>query len=484
MRHLISLVFILCVLGSVAAQESAIESIPDAQNEQPTPVMPPRPKVEVEFTPVEKVLENTPIRIGVKIPATREGDQVFLHFREAGRLDFNSTPMGYNPMSKNYETEIDERFHGKEKVEYYIEVFPVNHEKIRLPEAIDGVYSVVTYTSFNDIMRVILICIVIPSPIFIAYMISRFRKAHQKRTVAYQQRLKSRERQLTKQREKHYQEYVKKMTGGKSTPGRTDPGKPATTSVPTKPAAFRGKSPEQTRPGTFPAEVKPAVEPVSEMMLENTDQTSDELKRELDEILSGKSSEPTPPPGTPPRKLPLRPPKSPPSPAAARSGAPPPRQDAQRPRPPQQPPLKPPTRPAPPAPSQNRAPAETRQTPGRPPVPGQPVPQKPLPAPKSAAIPKTNPGPVHANTPEPPIKKPVVPARPAPVVPQKPATTTAPAAAPTPAPAQTQPSIAAQPKSSPPVKTGTKPAVPSEKKKQDTRTEREKLLDLLGLDDL
>ncbi len=465
MRQLLCLIFVLCIIGFAAGQESPAETPPDYTLESTPPQMPPRPKVEIEFTPVEKVLVDTPIRLGVRIVSTREGDQVFLHFREAGRLDFNSTPMGYNPMTKQYETEIDERFHGREKVEYYIEVFPTGAPKIRLPENADTLYSVETYTSFNDIMRIVLICIVIPSPIFIAYLVSRMRKAHLKRTTAYQQKLKSRERQLTRQREKHYQEYVRKMTGGKGAASRGDSRQPAPPAGNAPPV--RSRVPEPAK--TAPVEVKATIDP-SEMILEDTDHTADALKRELDEILSARSPD-TPPPQAPSHRLTPPPGAVPPRQAGPRLRPAPPRPTTPGTSPaPQQKQTVPPARPA----------ARPAGSPGQPPVRTQEPTSVPRPEPKPPVKPAPKPEqkPPVKPVPKPPQKPPVQPPvpKPAPKPPVKPA-----------------PRPAVTPVEKPPEKPIAKPVekpvenktrAQADKKKPDARSEREKLLDLLGLDDL
>ncbi|GEM_PF-5823643 len=491
MRHLLCLIFVLCIIGFAAGQDSPAETPPDPTPESTQPQMPPRPKVAVEFTPVEKVLVNTPIRIGIRIVATREGDQVFLHFREAGRLDFNSTPMGYNPMTKQYETEIDERFHGKDKVEYYIEVFPIGAPKIRLPENVEAVYSVETYTSFNDVMRIVLICIIIPSPIFIAYLVSRLRKAHLKRTNAYQQKLKSRERQLTRQREKHYQEYVRKMTGGKSAAPRGDSKQPPQPAGNASPG--RSRAPEPAK--TAPVEVKATIDS-SEMILEDTDHTADALKRELDEILSAKSPE-TPQPQAPSRRLTPPPSAVPPRQEGPRLRPAPPRQTASGTSPQQASSVSTPRQAAQgtsPSPQQKQAVPPTRPaarpagSPGQPPARTQEPTSVPRPEPKPPVKPVSKP---ELKPPVKPVSRPEQkpPVKPVPKPPQKPPIQP-PSTKPEPKPpVKPAPRPAVTPVEKPSAKPVEKPAenkprTQADKKKPDARTEREKLLDLLGLDDL
>lgn len=467
MRHLVILIFLLCSICFAAGQESGMDPVTGDVPQQNAPQMPSRPKVEILFEPVVKVLADTPIQIGLKIEATREGDQVFIHFREAGRLDFNSTPMGFNPMTKQYETEIDERFHGNEPIEYYIEVFPVGLSKIRLPEDIESVYTVVMFTNFNDIMRMILIALAIPSPIFIVYLINRLQKAHQKRTVVYQQKLKKRERQLTKQREKHYQEYVKKMTGGKAVT-RPDATK-VVSSSPTKPASIRPNSSESSRPMPVSAEDNSVADSTGELILENTDQTTYELKRELDEILSGKSSSPGSPTPSPTRKPSARSPQT--SPAAI------PHRDTTPPAPSKKPPLKPPVRPAPkpetqPQAARSQVPTSPPPTsskpanPQKPPVTKSVAPQRPSPSLSPGVTSKPNPS---SNVPSKSIPAPSVTPKPVPSSSVNPVRSQ-------PAPGNSRSSASSRPE--------VKPVANTEKKKPDTRSEREKLLDLLGLDDL
>lgn len=248
-----------------------------------------RPPIIPSHQPVEKALENQPIPIGISVQGARLEDRIILNFREKGRFDFNSMVMGYNPTTKNYETVIDENYHSNETFEYYIEIFPQGASKIRVPPENNAYFEIRSHKSSADIIRGILIALLIASPAIVAYIVSRVHRAHVKRTTIHQQKLRQRKRELTRQREKHYKEYLRKLSGGRGpvTPTKSGVSRPA-------------RAKKEAEPDTTPAVQLPRRETPTPDLDEKV--STLELKRELDEILSGRETRAqtgrtTPPPG-------------------------------------------------------------------------------------------------------------------------------------------------------------------------------------------
>jgi hypothetical protein len=242
-----------------------------------------RPPIIPSHEPVEKALENKPIPISIQIQGARVDDRIVLNFREKGRFEFNSMIMGYDNNSRDFRCTIEENFHSNETFEYYIEIFPKGASKIRLPAEKNVFFEIKSYKSSAQIIRGILIFLLIISPAIIAYIVSRVQKSHHKRTTLYQQKLRRRKRDLTRQREKHYKEYLKKLSGNR---GSVQPSKPAASTQ--KPSGQTHDSSPRATP-----EIPPAVTDLDSPKLDDKVSTQ-ELKRELDGILSRKTPESPP----------------------------------------------------------------------------------------------------------------------------------------------------------------------------------------------
>ncbi|MBN1551664.1 hypothetical protein JW979_09350 [bacterium] len=276
---------VICMLNPVVLSAQDAISTPSSENQGP------RPPIIVDHDPITAAKNNEPIDIEISIHGARpESDEVFLHFREKGPFDFHVFRMGYNPETKNFEKTIDINYHGNEDIEYYIEIFPEGLLKIRVPE--DGYYEINSYTSSEKYIKSALIILLIASPALIAYFIGRIYRAHVKRATIYQQKLNKRKRQLAREREKHYKDYLKKLTGVRPTNNvsKTVPANKKELEKSTEqPSSAKQQIPENhsTPPGDV---VDSQEEKVS----------TQELKRELDEILNRRPADnsPKPPPRT------------------------------------------------------------------------------------------------------------------------------------------------------------------------------------------
>ncbi|HPQ39992.1 MAG TPA: hypothetical protein PLV45_06420 [bacterium] len=249
--------------------------------------------------PPVSVLENEDIHISVFVDDVITGDEMRIHFREGPLSGFHAMPMGYNPAEGRFEVFIESRFHGNQSLEYYIEIFPVGLSSIRIPETSGEYYTVNVIKPFSRFIKPILIALLICSPAVGAYLFSKARKAHAKRRAEYERRIRSRRRQLNREREKHYKEYLKTLSGGArprpdslrpesrlpaqkhgaphSSDQKTDSPPPAEPK--TRPPGNGSRSPEAgvRKPA-------PPKRPVSRSPLKDT--TDDELRKELDNILN------------------------------------------------------------------------------------------------------------------------------------------------------------------------------------------------------
>jgi hypothetical protein len=402
MKILTYIIFLFFLISPVCYLQAT--PIPD---DIPTPE--PRPPIIPEHNPVVQVPEDVSIEISLKIQGARPEDIVNLNFRERGTSEFHVLPMGLNPETKQFEATIDERYHSRYVIEYYIEIFPVGVAPIRLPADPGSFYEIKTIRNIAKIIRAILIMFLIASPAIIAYIIGRMYKTHVKKTTVYQQKLSARKRTLARQREKHYQDYWRRMTGNR----KADKGKGT---IPAGPDPSSGSIPPKY---SIPDEQKIEDEVDESAGNEEIFEEADELQRELDEILSkrheiSKSTAPAAKQSVPPQssKQPAsQPPKQPTAQPPKQPTAQPPKQPvAQSIKPPL--PLKYPTRPA-----SSGSQVKRTTAPLKPPL--SSIPQRPNPNPgaKPAGTPSRpaqtgSPAqsPVHKSAPQPETRRKIPPA--------------------------------------------------------------------------
>ena len=279
--------------------------------------------ISVIFEPVTKALENKPIEIKIKISGFDPRDKVQLHFRDQGETEFYAIPFGLDMNTQEFIATIDERYHSNETIEYFVEIIRPNGSQFRYPEDKLSYYEIKSYKNSAKYIRLILYFLLIIAPALLYYMTTKLFKVHVKRTTSYQQKLNKRRRQLSKQREKHYQEYLQKLSGAKTANNH---------SIPTMSRRKRSQNikyvdmDEKLEPAQSPVEPtgsdmanatpKPKAEAPSPPTSEVDERVStNELKRELDEILNAvKVEKPT---SQTPSVPPVPPPKPTPQPAAS-----------------------------------------------------------------------------------------------------------------------------------------------------------------------
>ena len=260
--------------------------------------------LSVIFEPVTKALEYSPIDIVIKISGFDLKDKMILHFRDTGESDFYAIPFGLDNNTQNFVATIDERYHSNQPIEYFVEIIRSDGTRIRYPSDNLTYYEIKSYKNSAKYIRAVLYFLLISAPALLYYLATKLFKAHVHRTTAYQQKLSKRRRQLAKQREKHYQEYLQKLSGAKMGNTRSE-----TSASPRKKRSQNIKyvdldevQPPAEIPTPIPEQaqaVPPRLPPVKESPLNEPKQddriSTSELKRELDEILSGQRSERTPP---------------------------------------------------------------------------------------------------------------------------------------------------------------------------------------------
>ncbi len=247
-----------------------------AYGQENKPQARPHPPISFSFEPVEKALENAPITISIHLAGILPEDKVILNFRDMGRLDFNTLPMGLNPETKLYETTIDERYHSDETIEYYIEILPSSGLPVRIPKG-DKLYKIKSYSDMDKYIRMAWIVLLVISPMLFYHLGRRIYKSHVKQTTLYQQKLRKRRRELKKEREKHYKDYLRKLSGGPVKGKRNPPAAGVTKRSPGKP---------ERKPKRKPA-ARAATGSGSGARSAPDDKVStQELKRELDQILN------------------------------------------------------------------------------------------------------------------------------------------------------------------------------------------------------
>jgi hypothetical protein len=167
------------------------------------------------------IYEHEDICLGVFVERIREGDEARVQFRVRSGDSFHMIPLGYNPAERRFIACIDERFHRNAGIEYYIELFPADMAPIRIPETTGEFYSVRIRKSYSRIGRPLLLAFLIASPAIAVFFYSKIKSAHAKRKAEYEGRLRARRKKLHKEREKHYQEYLKTLSGRKPHPVQT-----------------------------------------------------------------------------------------------------------------------------------------------------------------------------------------------------------------------------------------------------------------------
>lgn len=238
--------------------------------------------------PPVRALENEDILISVYVEDVVTGDEMRIHFREGPGSGFHAMPMGYNPTDGRFEVSIEQRFHKNHSLQYYIEIFPVGLSPIRIPEASGEYYSVKVKKRFSKYIKPILIILLIASPAVGAYLFSKARKAHARRRAEYERRIRSRRRQLNREREKHYKEYLKTLSGG--TRSQSEGVRPESR-LPVKKSSKPKPPPDQSRTNgdsahAGPAAKKPAKSRLPKSGSSLSSSTDEELRRELDNILN------------------------------------------------------------------------------------------------------------------------------------------------------------------------------------------------------
>ncbi|MBN1295354.1 hypothetical protein JXA80_01150, partial [bacterium] len=204
----------LTVIGLISA---VIAAVAYGQMEIPDPT--PTPEItrfhfSYNHVPPVDVLEGEDIQISVFVDEAIAGDDMRIHFRSRSQTGFHAMPLGFIPSEGRFEMAIEERYHGNDSIEYYIEIFPAGLTAIRIPETPGEYYSVKVKKRISRYLEPLLIAVLIASPAFGAYFFSKARKAHSQRRAEYERKIRTRRRQLTREREKHYREYLKTLSGG------------------------------------------------------------------------------------------------------------------------------------------------------------------------------------------------------------------------------------------------------------------------------
>ncbi len=248
-----SIVFVFLLLGPGFGELQATPS--------PTPDQPiQRTHYEYSHGAPADAYEHEDICLSVFIDQIMEGDEARVQFKTPSEGGFHMMTLGYNPSEQRFMVCINERYHMNSAIEYYIELFPVGMAPIRIPEKSGEFYRVKVRKKFSLYWEPVLIGLLIASPAFGAFLYSKIRKAHVKRKTEYENKLKARRKKLHKEREKHYQEYLKTLSGRKVT---------------------KPQSPAQKPPPTEPSPKTPSSKPEKPEM----DDTDKELREELDNIL-------------------------------------------------------------------------------------------------------------------------------------------------------------------------------------------------------
>jgi len=252
----------------------------------------PRGRYIYTHNPVSKALHNEPIEISVPVEEFLPGDVLKIHFKEKWEVDYRSFPMGYNPSTKHFEFIIDERFHTDENLEYYIDMFPLNGQRIRLPAGNTETYTIQSYSKPTEFLEPVFYAILILSPVIALFIARRFYRVHVQRTTKYEHKLRIRKRKLKREREKHYKDYMVKMSGSR---------KPVGTAGPV--ASPGPRVPEKQERKQLDMKAIPSYDA-------DPNSSTGELKRELDSILQPRSDEPELKPKTGPKRKPVKKPPS------------------------------------------------------------------------------------------------------------------------------------------------------------------------------
>ena len=207
--------------------------------------------------------EHEDICLSVFIDQIMEGDEARVQFKTPSEGGFRMMTLGYNPSEQRFMVCISERYHMNSAIEYYIELFPVGMAPIRIPEKPGEFNRVKVRKKYSKLWEPILIGLLIASPALGAFLYSKIRKAHAKRKAEYENKLRARRKKLHKEREKHYQEYLKTLSGRKVV--KSQPTTPKTAPTPSE-------SPRKTA----------SPQPEKHEM----DDTDKELRQELDNILN------------------------------------------------------------------------------------------------------------------------------------------------------------------------------------------------------
>ncbi len=292
--------FIISIAIPVAGEDVSQEYF-DTENSTPTPE--PRASFWYQHDPVLSAKKYEAIDIGVQVQQVRPRDQMIIHFRDKGTHSFHSSPLGYNPESSRFEMTIDQRYHSNNNMEYYIEIFPEALPKIRIPETPETYFEIKSQSRWIKIIEPVAWALLITSPAIVAFLVSNIRKAHMKKTKEYEQKLRARRKKLTREREKHYNSYLKKMAGIRVAPTTPPPkSKPAENGKDVSKVSRSDTTPQPPYKGqTTPP---PPKQDRKEIISTSSSLTSTgELKRELDEILSrpGIEGKRSPDPGTSPK---------------------------------------------------------------------------------------------------------------------------------------------------------------------------------------
>lgn len=263
------------------------------------------------------VYEHEDVCVSIFVSEIQEGDEARIHFREKSGSALHMMPLGYNQTDGAFAVCIDERYHDNKSIQYYIELFPTGLASIRIPEDPGSFNTVKIKKRASRYIEPIMVGLLIVSPAFAAFLYNRIRKAHARRRAEYENRLRARRRKLHKEREKHYKEYLKSLSGRKvAIPQQREdlsddktrinepiPDTSQTSGTDEERSAQKVDSPPTTRRSP----VSPATGRTtkSKPRMTGIDETDKELRRELDNILNIiPTDQPVEPVG--PKKLPPR----------------------------------------------------------------------------------------------------------------------------------------------------------------------------------
>lgn len=288
--------FIVCLFSGVVNSQMPTDSTP-------TPPIQ-RLHYGYEHIPPVNATEHDDILFFVFVDDAQPGDEMRIHFRKKGKKGFHAVTMGYNPAEHRFEALIDERYHGNKSLEYYIEIFPVQLPPIRIPEVAGQFNSVKLKKKISRYIEPLLLVIIISAPFVGVFAFSKARKGHAQKRAEYERRVRSRRRKLSKEREKHYKEYLKTLSSG--TRGTTNGSDQSTQSRLKRPT---GTPRSQSKPASrkpLPRQVDNKEVPAGPQLAadKSDDQkqlatkgfgphisTDEELRRELDNILNKTDAE-------------------------------------------------------------------------------------------------------------------------------------------------------------------------------------------------